>query len=103
VVSLRSRLKNWAWRGGQAYSESVDPGYWNVTTLYALGRALAAGRILSLEGVYAAIEQQFPGLAETLRSPTVDEVLQAGLRQLFRYHRLALAESLLERGLRGTG
>ena len=100
-MSLRSRLKNWAWRGGQAYSESVDPGYWDVTTLYALGRALAAERILSLEGVYAAIEQQFPGLAEALRSPSVDEVLQAGLRQLFRYHRLALAESLLERGTEG--
>jgi hypothetical protein len=101
VVSLRSRLKNWAWRGGQAYSESVDPGYWDVTTLYALGRVLAAERILSLEGVYAAIEQQFPGLAETLRSPSVDEVLQVSLRQLFRYHRLALAESLLERGTEG--
>jgi hypothetical protein len=101
VVSLRLRLKNWAWRGGQAFSESVDPGYWDVTTLYALGRALAAERILSLEGVYAAIEQQFPELAESLRNPSVDEVLQASLRQLFRYHRLALAESLLERGPEG--
>ncbi len=56
VVSPRLRLENWAWRGGQTVSESVDPGYWDVTILYALGRALAAERILSLEGVYAAIE-----------------------------------------------
>lgn len=97
VVSLRLRLENWARRGGQAWSESIDPGYWDVTTLYALGRALAAERILSLEGVYASIEQQFPEYAGSLRNPSVDALLQDGLRQLFRYHRLALAESLLER------
>jgi hypothetical protein len=96
VVSLQRRLDNWARRGGQAWSESVDPGYWDVTTLYALGRALAAERILSLEGVYAAIDQQFSGRAELLSSSSVDEALQAGFHQLFRYHRLALAESLLE-------
>jgi hypothetical protein len=61
VVSLRSRLKNWAWRGGQAYSESVDPGYWDVTTLYALGRALAAERIFSLEGVSRRSSSSFRG------------------------------------------
>ena len=64
--------------------------------LYALGRALAAERILSLEGVYATIDQQFSGRAELLSSSSVDEALQAGFHQLFRYHRLALAESLLE-------
>ena len=31
----------------------------------------------------------------------MDELLQVSLRQLFRYHRLALAESLLERGTEG--
>ena len=72
-----------------------------MTTLYALGRALAAERILSIEGVYAAIEQQFPEQAASLRNPSVDGVLQAGLQRLFRYHRLALAESLLERGPEG--
>ncbi len=97
VVSLRLRLENWARRGGQAWSESIDPGYWDVTTLYALGRALAAERILSLDGVYASIEQQFPGRAKPLRDSSVDRILQVGLRQLFRHHRLALAESLLER------
>src|SRR5262249_38072122 len=84
LVSLRLRLENWARRGGQAWSESIDPGYWDVTTLYALGRALAAERILSLEGVYATIDQQFPGLVESLRNSSVDGVLQIGLRQFFR-------------------
>ena len=97
VVSLRLRLENWARQGGEPWAESVDPGYWDITTLYALGRALAAERILSLEGVYTALDEQFPGLAESLRSSSVDRVLQAGLRRLFYYHRLALAESLLER------
>src|SRR2546423_5928728 len=87
VVSLRLRLENWAHRGGQPWAESVDPGYWDVTTLYALGRALAAERILSLEGVYAAIDEQFPDLAESLRRSSVDRVLQAGLQRPFRYHR----------------
>jgi len=96
VVSLRLRLENWAHRGGQPYAESVDPGYWNVTTLYAVGRALAAERILSLEGVYTEIEDQFPELAESLRGSGVDHTLQWGFRRLFYYHRLALAESLLE-------
>jgi TIR domain len=68
-----------------------------VTTLYALGRALAAERILSLEGVYAAIEQQFPEQAESLRQSGVDRALQVSLLRFFRYHRLALAESLLAR------
>jgi hypothetical protein len=97
VVSLRLRLVNWAHRGGQAWSESIDPGYWDVTTLYALGRALAAERILSLEGVYATIEQQLPELAESLKVSSVDKALEGGLRRLFYYHRLALAESLLDR------
>jgi hypothetical protein len=101
VVSLRLRLENWARSGGQAWSESIDPGYWDVTTLYALGRALAAERILSLDGVYATIDHQFPELAESLRQSSVDKVVQAGLRRLFHYHRLALAESLLERQSEG--
>ena len=101
VVSLRMRLENWAWHGGQRWAESVDPGYWDITTLFALGRALAAERILSLEGVYGIIDQQYPGLAEPLRSASVDKALGANLRRLFYYHRLALAESMLERRSEG--
>jgi hypothetical protein len=97
VISLRMRLENWAKRGGRRWAESVDPGYWDITTLYALGRALAAERILSLEGVYAAIDQQFPGLAESLRRASVERAVGDRLRRLFYYHRLALAESMLDR------
>jgi hypothetical protein len=96
VVSLRMRLDNWAWRGGQRWSESVDPGYWDITTLFAIGRALAAERILSLEGVYALIDQQ-SDLADPLRRASVDKAVRVSLRRLFYYHRLALAESMLER------
>src|SRR5436189_4824530 len=46
VDSLRYRLDNWAARGGQPWAASVDAGYWEITTLYALARALAAERIL---------------------------------------------------------
>jgi hypothetical protein len=70
VVSLQKRLENWAHHGGEPWAESVDPGYWDITTLYALGRALAAERVLALEGVYTVIAGHF--------------------------HRLALAESLLD-------
>lgn len=97
VKSLRLRLTNWAERGGEPWAESVDPGYWDITTLYAFGRALAAERILILEGVYAAIDDQFPGLADSLQdSKSVDQVLKRHLEQLFRYHRRALDESLLQ-------
>ncbi len=96
VVSLQRRLGNWAGvevrhgRSPSIQATGMSPA------LYALGRALAAERILSLEGVYATIDQQFSGRAELLSSSSVDEALQAGFHQLFRYHRLALAESLLE-------
>jgi hypothetical protein len=97
VQSLRLRFVNLARRGGRSWSESVDPGYWDVTTLYALGRALAAERILALEGVHTAIDQQFPGLGTYLKQSSVDRILHDGLRRLFYYHRLALAESAFAR------
>src|SRR5688500_3245427 len=55
VDSLQYRVRNWAKRGGAAYSESRDPGYWQITTLYAFGRALAAERVLALDGVYVQL------------------------------------------------
>jgi hypothetical protein len=96
VVSLRKRLENWAYKDGEPWAESVDPGYWDATTLYALGRALAAERVLALEGVSAGIAECFPGLAESMKNPRVEQVVRDGLQWLFYYHRLALAESLLD-------
>ena len=40
VDSLRHRVNNWANRGGLEYSEGRFPGYWEVTSLYAVARAL---------------------------------------------------------------
>ena len=94
--SLRRRLENWAHHGGQPWSESVDPGYWDATTIYAFGRALAAERILSLDGAYAAIHELFPSLSEALQPLTIDRAIQKNLQFLFYYHRMALAESLLD-------
>ena len=65
VDSLRHRLDNWASRGGQVWTASIDPDYWDVTTLYALARALAAERILMLEGVYPQVERGSPGLGQS--------------------------------------
>src|SRR3954464_6359307 len=63
VESLRYRIQNWTDRGGPKYAESKDPGYWKITTLYALARALGAERVLALEGVYLALERVGRGLA----------------------------------------
>jgi hypothetical protein len=98
VESLRHRINNWADRGGPRYSESKDPGYWEITTLYALGRALGAERILALEGVYLALERVGRGL---LPRQVEDAVQQAMRHNLFFYHRLTLAESVLDRGPEG--
>lgn len=96
--SLRRRLQNWADRDGQRFSESHDPGYWDMTTLYAVARALAAERILALESVYPAMEAEFPKLLDFYKKEGLDAALAQALGgKLFRYHRLALAEAALER------
>jgi hypothetical protein len=101
VVSLQKRLENWAHHGGQPWAESIDPGYWDITTLYALGRALAAERVLILEGANAAIAEQFPALGESMQNSSVEQIVRTSLRRLFYYHRLALAESLLDQRQEG--
>jgi hypothetical protein len=101
VDSLRYRLDNWATRGGQAWAATVDAEYWDVTTLYALARALAAERILMLEGVYPQVERRSPGLGRFLIDSSVEGALGRSLRGLFYYHRLALAESALQREVDG--
>jgi hypothetical protein len=94
VESLRRRIENWVSRGGQGATRS-DPGYWDVTTLYALGRALAAERILALEGAYADLSRD---LTTFLTQHTVDGIIAEVLsQQFFFYNRLALAEATLER------
>jgi hypothetical protein len=96
VDSLGARVDNWKDRGGARFAESRDPGYWQITSLYAIGRALAAERILDLEGVYLQIGSTFRRHLE--RRQVEDALRRATQNQVFYYHRLALAESILERG-----
>jgi hypothetical protein len=96
--SLRRRLENWADQGGKYVAERVDPGYWDVTTLYAVARALAAERILALEAVYPALDVDFPELVDTLKTRGVERTLDDAMgSRLLHYHRLTLAEAALER------
>jgi hypothetical protein len=93
VESLRRRIDNWASRGGRAVTSS-DPEYWGVTNLYAMGRALAAERVLSLEGVYADLDGE---LKAFLTTHTVDGAIASVLsQQFFFYERLALGEAILQ-------
>jgi len=97
VNSFLYRIDNWAHRGGPKYSEGLHPGYWEITSLYVIGRALAAERILALEGIY--IELQALSLNEDANLPqrAVEEAVRKAFRHVFYYHRLALAEAVLDR------
>src|SRR4051794_31788210 len=93
VESLRRRLDNWVNRGGELVAQS-DPGYWEDSTLYAFGRALASGRRLVLEGVYADLSDDF---ARFLTTHNVNAIIADVLgERFFYYHRLTLAEAMLE-------
>jgi hypothetical protein len=98
VESLDHRLDNWADRGGEEHSERVDPGYWKITMLYALARALGAERILAIEGVYPQLESVTPGLGRFLKKSGVDRAIDECLSEsLLHYHRQALADSAVTR------
>lgn len=98
VESFDVRLANWADFGGEEHSERVDPGYWRISTLYVVARALAAERILVLEGVYPQLENASPGLGEFLKRSSVDHAIRNALGgSLFQYHRMALADLAVDR------
>jgi hypothetical protein len=98
VDSLLHRVDNWAHLGGAKWSEGRYPGYWEVTSLYVVARALGAERVLALEGVYVELHalssDKFAKLPERAVEEAVDKAF--GL-DLFYYHRLALAEAVLDR------
>jgi hypothetical protein len=73
VASLRHRVDNWAYRGGLEFSEGRFPGYWEVTSLYAVARALGAERILDLEGVYVELQALSSVKAAKLPRRAVEE------------------------------
>jgi hypothetical protein len=96
VDSLLNRVDNWAHRGGLEYSKKLYPEYWEVTSLYAVARALGAERILDLEGVYVELRSLSSGGAAEFPRRAVEEAVKEAFGFL-RYHRLALAEAVLDR------
>ena len=89
--SLWYRLKNLAYDHGRLVMEDQ---YFETTTLYALGRALAVERLLALDGVYPQLETLYPGLGTFLVENQVDRALGEGF---YKYDRLVLAEAVMQR------
>ena len=77
VDSLDARVENWKDRGGAGFAESRDPGYWQITSLYAIGQALAAERILDLEGVYVQLEST---VGRELERRQVEDAIRRAMR-----------------------
>lgn len=97
VDSLLHRVDNWAHRGGPRYAEGLHPGYWEVTSLYVVARALAAERILALQGVYVELQALSSDDGSLPQRAVEEAVRKAFGGGLFYYHRLALAEAALDR------
>jgi hypothetical protein len=92
--SLWYRLNNLANESGRSV---MADDYYATTTLYALGRVLALERIFALEGIYPELQSLYTsddsaGLGEFLRDRSLNRKLQA----VYEYHRLALAEAIIE-------
>ena len=99
LESLWFRLENLRDDEGKSVMTS---GYLVYTTIYSLAAVLAYKRIMLLEGLYADIERlklNLPEFKDKLNN--VDEILNAMSQkygEIFqRYHRLGLAELVLEK------
>lgn len=92
LESLWHRLHNLANRGGRG---TMSRDYFEYTTLYAIGRALACERVLILDGMRTSLGIADPKLRDEIcRAPVINS-----LSKPFRhYNRVALAESMLSRG-----
>jgi hypothetical protein len=99
VEALWHRLYNMGYEGGRG---AMTPEYLQATTVYAIGRALAAERMLSDEGVYPILRGKafYPKLAETLEKSRLNVELR--IPHFQQYDRIALAEAVLERDEHGT-
>lgn len=84
-------LKNW---GGRRV---MTDEYFEISTLYALGRVLAYERIFLLDGIYPRFERLHPDAGKALHKKLRHLDEQLSHRNFHRYDRLALAESVLER------
>lgn len=75
------------------HRELRDDSYFELTTLYVLGRVLACERILGLDGIYPLLNDTYPKLSDVLRNRIDRTMKKLGLMQ---YDRITLAESLIE-------
>ena len=78
---------------GVWHREIKDDSYFELTTLYALGRVLACEKVIGLDGIYAILNDMYPGLSDVLRNRIDKTMKQIGLKE---YDRIALAESLIK-------
>jgi hypothetical protein len=96
VESLWYRLKNVAEDEGAQLLKKIDPVYYETTNAYALGRALAAERLVALDGVFPQIAAAWPELGETLTTNRLDRCVKDTFGdRLFHYDIVLLAESVL--------
>jgi hypothetical protein len=97
LESLWFRIDNLAFRGGK---QVMDAGYYETSTIYVIGYALAHKRLLTVEGAYAKLDVFQPGFARALEGDL--EYLEKALgdeartaTSFYRYERRALADFLL--------
>lgn len=97
LESLWFRIDNLAFRGGKRVMEA---GYYEISSIYVIGYALAQKRLLTVEGAYAKMDVFEDGLSRALENDL--ESLERALGDegstsvsFYRYQRRALADFLL--------
>ena len=91
IEALWYRVENLESRGDNLQTAEA---YFQVTSLYALGRVLAIERILAIEGVYPQLEIYCSTLGQFLKTNRVDSLLN--VHGFYQYHRISLAEAVIE-------
>lgn len=94
--ALWHRFNNIKNKGGRMV---MDNSYFEESTLYSLGCILAYRRILLFAGIYSQIDTLIPGLGVFLKEKLndLDKILDTGRVSLYRYHRLLLAEVIIDK------
>jgi hypothetical protein len=97
LESLWFRIDNLALRAGRQVMHS---DYYELSTIYVIGYALAQKRLLTIEGAYAKLDVFQPGFSEALEADleAIERVLGdegTASSSFYRYERRALAEFLL--------
>jgi hypothetical protein len=94
VEALWYRLDNLALHDGRYVMVNA---YFETTTLFALGKVLAVGRIMALDGAYPQLEAAYPKLVGFLKEHQrrIDRELQGV--GFYQYDRVSLAEAIIER------